>query len=182
MHSTAQNDLAALRRKPSDLARYIEWGKAIKADYGNIMNYICLKRLKWKPLPSSDSGEGLKFEYKNATPFVEEEDYKILPNDWPYGVEKGITHIVVWLKNRVPTDDTKDGDMTPEGRALVRDFVQRKFVDRVRGLPGPEEKVLWFKNWTALQSVPGMEHVHVLVRDVPKEIILEWTGGEMQVQ
>ena len=142
------------------------------------MNYICQRRLKWTPLSEA---EGLKFEYKNATPFVEDEDYKILPNDWPYGVEDGITHIVVWLKNRVPTD-TVEGDMTPEGRALVQDFVQRKFVDRVKGLPGPEEKVLWFKNWTALQSVPGMEHVHILVRDVPKEIILEWTDGETQVQ
>ncbi len=27
-----------------------------------------------------------------------------------------------------------------------------------------------------------LEHIHVLVRDVPQEIIDEWTGGELAVQ
>jgi len=72
--------------------------------------------------------------------------------------------------------------MTPTSRRQIDDFVQRRFVRRVEGLPGPREKVQWFKNWTALQSVPGLEHVHVLVRDVPEEILAEWTGGEGAVQ
>ena len=50
-------------------------------------------------------------------------------------------------------------------------------MNRVKDLPGEEEKVVWFKNWTALQSVPGMEHVHVLVREVPDHVVAEWTGG-----
>jgi hypothetical protein len=41
---------------------------------------------------------------------------------------------------------------------------------------------MWFKNWKSLQSVPGMEHVHVLVRDVPEDIIAEWTGGDSPKQ
>jgi Protein of unknown function (DUF3605) len=72
--------------------------------------------------------------------------------------------------------------MTPKSRLQIQDFVQHTFIDRVQGIPGPEEKVMWFKNWTALQSVPGMEHIHVLVRDVPDDIIAEWTGGEEQKQ
>jgi hypothetical protein len=59
----------------------------------------------------------------------------------------------------------------------VEDFIRAKFVDRVKDLPGEEEKVMWFRNWTALQSVSGLEHVHVLVRDVPESIIREWTDG-----
>lgn len=72
--------------------------------------------------------------------------------------------------------------MTQTSRKQIEEFVQRRFVDRVAGLEGSEEKIQWFKNWTALQSVPGLEHVHVLVRDVPEEIIEEWTGGEPAVQ
>ena len=72
--------------------------------------------------------------------------------------------------------------MTPKSRAQVQEFVQRTFVDRVRDLPGDKDKVQWFKNWTALQSVPGLEHLHVLVRDIPREIIAEWTNGEEMVQ
>ena len=72
--------------------------------------------------------------------------------------------------------------MTPKSRTQVQQFVQTTFVDRVRDIPGYGDKVQWFKNWTALQSVPGLEHLHVLVRDIPQEIIAEWIGGEEMVQ
>ena len=55
-----------------------------------------------------------------------------------------------------------------------------------RGEEDSEEKamarVLWCKNWTALQSVRTLEHIHVLVKDVPDEIIVEWTGDKELVQ
>lgn len=67
--------------------------------------------------------------------------------------------------------------MTDEARELIEGFVQRTFVKRLKGVfPVPEEHVLWFKNWAALQSVRALEHVHILVRDVPEEILVEWTG------
>lgn len=44
------------------------------------------------------------------------------------------------------------------------------------------ERVLWCKNWTALQSVRSLEHVHVFVRNVPDEVIVEWTGDKGLVQ
>lgn len=99
-----------------------------------------------------------------------------MPNDWPYGFTPGIRHIIVWLKNRLESEPTR-GDMTPKSRRQIEEFIQKTFIDRVRDLPGKPEKVIWFKNWTALQSVPGMEHVHILVRDVPDEVIREWTNG-----
>jgi hypothetical protein len=132
------------------------------------------ERLKWEPLPSSTSLTGPKFVVKNPVPFADPADYRILVNDWPYGLAPGIRHLIVWLKTRLQSEPTK-GDMTAESRRQVEDFIQSKFIDRVCDLPGPEEKVIWFKNWTALQSVPGMEHVHVLVRDVPQDVIMEWT-------
>lgn len=84
-----------------------------------------------------------------------------------------ITHIIVWLKNRLENEPIK-GDMTPNARQQAEDFVQWKFVDRVKDLPDPDDRIQWFKNWTALQSVPGMDHIHVLVRDVPEDIMKMW--------
>jgi len=49
--------------------------------------------------------------------------------------------------------------------------VQRKFVGRVHALPGRRYRVQWFKSWTALQSVPGLEYLHAVVRDALEEII-----------
>ena len=68
--------------------------------------------------------------------------------------------------------------MTAKSRALVDGFVRRVFRERVgEGGKGAGEKVLWFRNWTGLQSVRGLEHVHVLVRGVERGVLDEWVGG-----
>ena len=41
---------------------------------------------------------------------------------------------------------------------------------------GGNDRVLWFRNWTGLQSVRGLEHVHVLVRDASRELLDLWVG------
>lgn len=174
---TAEHDLSILKRWPSDLRRYIKWSNETKAAYGSVPNFVMRERLKWDPLPSSTVTTGPKFEVRNPIPFADKADYRILANDWPYGLAPGIRHLIVWLKTRLDSEPTK-GDMTPKSRQQVEEFIHSKFVERIKDLPGDQEKVMWFKNWTALQSVPGMEHVHVLVRDVPDEIIQEWTDGD----
>lgn len=119
---------------------------------------------------------GPAFSVRNPKPFADGDDYKVLVNDWPYGLAPGIRHIIVWLKTRLRSEPIR-GDITPQSRQQVEQFIQTKFVDRVKDLPGPKDKIMWFRNWTALQSVPGMEHVHVLIRDVPESIVQEWTEG-----
>lgn len=173
----ADNKLEVLKRKPSDLVRYIKWSKETKANYDSITKYICQERLRWKPLPTSSDDGGLEFEFKNPTPFADPDDYKILPNDWPYSFAPGIIHIVVWLKNRIPTDQS--GDVTKESRCKIEDFVKKTFVDVLRrDYKDADDMVQWFKNWVSLQSVRSMEHFHVLVRDVPGKFLVEWTGEE----
>ncbi|KAI4143167.1 MAG: hypothetical protein L6R39_004681 [Caloplaca ligustica] len=170
----AANDLESLRRWPSDLKRYLKWTKETKERYGTITNYICKERLHWEPLLPVHPDDGPEFEVQSPEPFADERDYKILVNDWPYGLDPEITHIVVWLKNRLPTVPP-EGDLTKEARRLIERFLQRTFIDRV-GDEG-DNKVMWFRNWTGLQSVRGMDHIHVLVRDVSQDIVDEWTGG-----
>ncbi|CCC05384.1 unnamed protein product [Sordaria macrospora k-hell] len=160
------NDLSVLKRKPSDLRRYMKWTAETKASYGSMTAYLLAHRLPkaW--------GAGPPFTPVSDVPFADPSDYCVLLNDWPYGFEPGITHIVVWTRTVIATDDDK-GDMTPESRKIVDDFVKRYFVDRLG--PGGEEKVLWFKNWVALQSVRALEHIHVLVKGVDPAVIEEWT-------
>ncbi|KAK3995946.1 hypothetical protein QBC44DRAFT_318807 [Cladorrhinum sp. PSN332] len=161
----ATNQLHLLKRKPSDLRRYIKWSAETKAEYGSTTNFLLNHRLPkaWGEPP---------FIPVSNIPFADPSDHCVLKNDWPYGFEPGISHIVVWTRTPIATDETV-GDMTPESRTIVSDFIKRFFVDRLG--PGGEDKVLWFKNWVALQSVRTVDHVHVLVRDVEPEIIEEWT-------
>ena len=117
------------------------------------------------------------FDCKDSRPFAAHEDYKILLNDWPYGFEEGIVHIVVWLKTRIPVQEP-DGFLLPESKKMLQNFIQGTFIDRLEqaGIQG-QDKVQWFKNWISLQSVRGLDHFHVLVRDVPPAIIAEWTSN-----
>lgn len=183
----ARNDLAALRRKPSDLRRYMAWTSDIKTSYGSITNYICQRRLHWTSASSQDIAQ---IKYNNPIPFEDASDYRVLRNDWPYGLTADIKHIVVWSKTPIATKP-ENGDVTDESRALIEAFVDRSFVRRLLREPAfaalgkekiREQNILWFKNWTALQSVRSLEHFHVLVRGIPDEIITEWTHDKAVVQ
>ncbi|KAM5447001.1 hypothetical protein MaudCBS49596_006181 [Microsporum audouinii] len=167
----ANNKLELLKRKPSDLRRYAAWSNDIKGQYGTITNFICRERLHW-PVDTDP-----QTQCQNATPFADPRDYKILRNDWPYGLTPDITHLCIWVKNRIDTTP-ENGDVTEESRALIDDFVNKIFISRLDEFPDAVDRVVWFKNWTALQSVRSLEHIHVLVRDVPDDIIVEWTGEE----
>ncbi|KAK7403863.1 hypothetical protein QQX98_010367 [Neonectria punicea] len=162
----ANNDLQVLKRKPSDLRRYMKWTSETKAQYGSMTQFLLDNRLPkvWGTPP---------FTPTSNTPFEDASDYHVLINDWPYGLDPEIRHIVVWLRTGIPTDpDT--GDMTPQSRALCEAFIKRYFVDSLS--PGGEDRVVWFKNWVALQSVRALEHIHVLVRNVDDDTLERWTG------
>lgn len=164
------------------MRRYIKWSAATKQEYGSIMAYIMQVRLKWKPSPRSTPESGPLFDYEDPTPFKNSRDYRVMPNDWPYGLDQGITHLIVWLKNRLEVEPPR-GDMTARARTQVEAFVQEHFVRPVEELTGKTDNVIWFKNWVSLQSVPGIDHVHVLLKDVPQDVIARsWTAGEQPLQ
>ncbi|KAK2756693.1 hypothetical protein FQN54_005139 [Arachnomyces sp. PD_36] len=223
----ATNSLEALKRKPSDLVRYIKWSSKTKAEYGSVGNYIGQRRLQWFPItttnatatttigtsnpsstssspaatgttplttptisPSPTPNSHTPLSFKNPIPFADPDDYRILRNDWPYGFTPDIVHLVVWLKTPIETDPVT-GVITEASHALIDKFVKWKFVERLRRLQEDKDKsdtddvsdrVLWCKNWTALQSVRSLEHIHVFVRNVPDEVIVEWTGDKGLVQ
>jgi hypothetical protein len=143
----------------------MKWTAETKAGYGSMTRYLLVHRLPgaWGSPP---------FTPRSAVPFADSSDYRVLLNDWPYGLDPAITHIVVWSRTTIPTDP-ETGDMTPESRAIVQAFVQRYFVDSLG--PGGEKQVMWFKNWVALQSVRSLEHIHVMVCGIGADTLARWT-------
>ena len=63
------------------------------------------------------------------------DDIKILYNDWPYGIDKSIVHLVVWTKFVLEHDPETD-DLTPGMRKDINEYVARMFGSRV-----PPDKV-----------------------------------------
>ena len=75
-----------------------------------------------------------------------------------------------------------EGYLTPDSVALVEEFVQKTFIEPLSSysskehVNGQHDRVLWFRNWTGLQSVRGLEHVHVVIRDAPKDLLDLWVS------
>ncbi|KAK3117959.1 hypothetical protein LTR53_000111 [Teratosphaeriaceae sp. CCFEE 6253] len=169
----ANNTLEELIRSPAETRRYLAWSADIKQQYGATTEFVIKEKLRWAPDPdltAAKDGQPV-FARKSDTPFDNVLDYAILKNDWPYSFEAGIVHLLAWTKTKIETDDDK-GDVTPASRQLIEDFVERKFAADLGA--GGSARVLWFKNWVSLQSVRALDHVHVLVKAAPPEIIEEW--------
>lgn len=161
------NDLESFKRMNVDKEKYVGWKAGIEAQYGSITMYLLDDRLPkaWgRPPFSPDSPDA----------FISPSDYYIMLNDWPYGFTPDITHMIIWTRNTIPVE-AGGGDMTPEGRNLVGSFVKKHFTDKLMG-QYPDQRVLWFKNWNSLQSVNGIDHIHVLVRGAAKAVVDNWVS------
>lgn len=96
----------------------------------------------------------------------------MLINDWPYGNEPGILHLVSWTKSPIPSDDTV-GDLTPESREILERYIYETFIKDLGA-----DNVLWFKNWASLQSVRSVEHIHILIRNYTPGFLAAVLGSD----
>lgn len=125
------------------------------------------------------------------------ENYKILLNDWPYGFDSRIVHLVVWTKFPLPPDPTSEkGDISPQTRAMISKFVQETFgvemtkkksqkeKEGQRDAEGEEEEenVVWFLNWASLKSIHAVEHFHVLLFEPDEEFVERVTRGDVALR
>lgn len=83
------------------------------------MNFMLKERLGWT-LPIKPEG-GL---------FEKEADWKILKNDWPYGIDRRVVHLVVWTKFELEDDPLTD-DLTNEAREAIQSFVDKTFGEKL---------------------------------------------------
>jgi hypothetical protein len=113
------NRLDLFQRVPSELRKYLENNWKLKRDYGSVMNFVLTQRLRWD-VPITPKGR----------PFECDEDIKILWNDWPYGLDKKIVHLVVWTKFDLEDDPATD-DLTDKARAEIDAYVLKTFGSRV---------------------------------------------------
>lgn len=185
----AQNNLAALGRRPADLRNYLRWKHYIDNTRlrGGVLEFLVTERLHWAlnddEVSNVDSKSGRIAVVPPANPrFMAcvKDDLKILRNDFPYAMKPGIYHVVVWVKTKIPVAQT--GDLTPESRSLINRYVTATFVNNKALELESKNSVLWFKNWAALQSVPSLEHFHVLLLN-PNSVELEnlYNTGGVQI-
>jgi hypothetical protein len=103
------------------------------------MNFMVNVRLQWTDM------------IPKGRPFEDSSDIKILYNDWPYGIDPDIVHLVVWTKFELE-DDPDTGLSTPESQREIGEYVQKTFGRRTSDL-------VWFKNWKSLKSVHATSYI-----------------------
>ncbi|KAK3055602.1 hypothetical protein LTR09_003522 [Extremus antarcticus] len=166
------NRLDLFLRVPSDLRRYREYCARLTEEYGTVMAFVMRERLRWKNVqPTAEP-------FQNPVLIPTQDDYTILHNDWPYGIDTRIVHLVIWTKFELPAEPITAanpiGDLRPEARRQINDFVDKTFVS-VCG----RENVIWFKNWSSLKSIHAIEHFHVMLFDPDREFVRRITNGDM---
>lgn len=122
-----RNRLDLFQRVPSELRRYLAYNFELKKQYGSVMQFILSQRLTWE----------IPLKAKGAT-FQHDKDIKILWNDWPYGIDARIVHLVVWTKFALE-DDPATNDLTEKARREIEEFVNERFAKRM----GEEKVVIW---------------------------------------
>lgn len=166
----ADNQLQLFQRTPLALRRYLDYGWGLKKTYGSAVNFVLQERLRWDPEELAVKA----VQTANKTPdFSQTDDVTVLCNDWPYGLDERIVHLVVWTKFALP-DDPATGDLTDDARAAIEAYVQQTFRAEL-----PADSVVWFKNWKSLKSVLLVEHFHVMIFDPPAAFIDRITNGDV---
>lgn len=84
------------------------------------MAFVLSQRLGWR----------VPIRAEGSKPFEVESDLKVLCNDWPYGIDERVVHLVVWTKFTLVDDPVTD-DLTPEARSEIQKFVDERFCKRV---------------------------------------------------
>ncbi|KAH8737233.1 hypothetical protein BGZ61DRAFT_525395 [Ilyonectria robusta] len=156
------NKLDHFQRVPSDLRRYKAYTFNLTKTYGSVADFVLNQRLQWK---APVRARGRPFEF--------EDDIKILINDWPYGIDRRIVHLVVWTKFFLE-EDAVTGDLVDESRKEIDDFVTKTFRSHV-----PDDQIIWFKNWRGLKSVGAVEHFHVMMFNPDPDFIRSVTNGDV---
>ncbi|KAL8695908.1 MAG: hypothetical protein Q9224_003085 [Gallowayella concinna] len=127
------NQLDRFVRVPSDHRKYLEYNAQLKKEHGSVMNFVIKERLCWPDLNPKDTAP-----FTDPATEARAGDIKILYNDWPYGIDERIVHLVVWTKFSLP-DDPSTQELTKEMRREIDEYVDKTFCQAIsKENVGPE--------------------------------------------
>ncbi|KAI9478782.1 MAG: hypothetical protein EXX96DRAFT_572269 [Benjaminiella poitrasii] len=124
VHYVSINQVSKLRRNKTAQDIYQKWTKDTVDKYGSVENYLLKEKIHFPP--SSELG------------------ILILPNDFPYSVDPGIEHILIWSKEPLASD-------------VVESILEKKYGSSIW-------EWVYFVNPPEWQSIPRLPHVHVFMR------------------
>ncbi|KAJ1809715.1 hypothetical protein LPJ56_004492 [Coemansia sp. RSA 2599] len=112
---------------------YREDMKKVREEYGSVLNYVRTVKL---------------------AAFIQQTDsqHLVIPNDYPYALPDNVLHYIVWSKEKLTEGNVPDP------------VIQCIFEERLDKDIGPGRyEWIWFVNPPHLQSIPEVNHGHLIV-------------------
>lgn len=158
-------ELDKLGRSESQLQAYHDFKSDMASKNIDLTTNLLINTMHWLPSTTDihmTSADSLKLiTYKDPRPFANTEDVYISMNEFPYFIKEKTLHLLIWVKFPMPPDPTSEiGDIDDNTKAVIDKYIRRNFIE-ILGIPG--DKLLWWKNYTVVQSIKTIPHIHVLV-------------------
>jgi hypothetical protein len=164
-HIVDTYQLEKLGRSESQLQDYHDFKAKLEARNVNIATNLIIHSLHWLPNTTDERlspQEALKLiKYEDPKPFCNPNDVFITLNDFPYYIKERTLHLLVWVKfPMLPDINSEIGDIDKETKEIIEKYVNLTFVKK---LNISRDNLIWWKNYTKIQSIKSIPHIHVLV-------------------
>ncbi|KAF7732085.1 hypothetical protein EC973_006340 [Apophysomyces ossiformis] len=126
-HYVSTNQIKKIHRSQSVQKVYNQWMKDTLDKYGSIETYLLKEKLHFPTDAFS----------------IDRPPVILLPNDFPYAVEPGINHLLMWSQ-------------TPLNQEYIEEILLSRF--------GMAYEWVYWVNPVEIQSVRRLPHVHVFLR------------------
>ncbi len=137
-----ENNLAKLSRSSDQQRDYEIFRCCLKQEYQSVLDYVLITKFGMEKIPGNDG----RCQAYPLLKDIAETKIVLVPNDFPYFMDKGITHFILWK---------------------TRETVLPRDIEDAKKELGKRMKVLDFLHWINpphLQSLPDIDHVHILCR------------------
>lgn len=160
------NKLDKLGRSVDQERVYRNFKADIEVKGWDLVTNLLIHSLNWLPndydcsIKSSKAITQIKFT--DPRPFSDKEDTKIIWNEFPYYYAEPVAHVCVWVKFPMEADPQSEiGDIGAAMKKVIERYVVGTFCE---GLEISRSDVIWWKNYTAIQSIKALPHIHVAIR------------------
>ncbi|KAI5952995.1 hypothetical protein CANMA_005020 [Candida margitis] len=175
------NQLESFARSEEQYYKYQQFKSDLSSQGITLNDHVLKDELQWKQsdirCQTSPATKSLPREYSISQPqdliFYSDDDIKIIYNKFPYYFKDSVIHLCVWSKLIIPDDiNSPEGDISPLTKRIIERYLKKTFIDK--GVS--KNNLVWFRNWTSLQSVRSVSHIHVLLHDVDDGLIQKLLG------
>lgn len=170
--------LDRLGRSVDQLQKYHDFKNTLTLKGIDMTTNLLLNTLHWLPEntdPFISGPEAISLIHcLDPRPFCNPKDVTIILNDFPYFIKERTIHLLIWVKFPMLPDPKSDiGDISPETKGIIQKYINLTFYDHLKI---PKNDLVWWKNYTLIQSIKTIPHVHVLI-NLDKDF-----SGEMEAR